>query len=339
MADPTPETTAPAQPAPPVAEVAAPDLSDAPYKDLGALSPTEYEDFRATGNLPKVEPAKPDAEDPILKQFVKTPPPPGVSKRQHERNELIRAATEAQQRAADLEAKLRTPAPQPVRQPAPVAKPADAQPEWDGTDPNDPAPRIEDFATAEDPYRAHLKAEFRWEQRKEQRVAQFQETQARIRTEAESRAKGYAERVQSYVTEHADWPQKTAAIRAAIDPESPMAADLQDSPYAAQILEHFADHPDDFDRIARSPVRTALREFAKLEQRFEGQATTPPPAATTAPAPKPAKVVTSAPPPPTTLGTRPAEPADEADAALRRDDMAAFIEIENRKELARMAGR
>lgn len=87
-------------------------------------------------------------------------------------------------------------------------------------------------------------------------------------------------------------------------------------PYA--LMRHFSDHPQELHRMAGLHPRQLLKEMGALERSLT-KSDTP-----ATPATPPAKTVTDAPPPPTYLGTRPAPPVNPVEAAVAADDVAAY---------------
>jgi hypothetical protein len=112
-------------------------------------------------------------------------------------------------------------------------------------------------------------------------------------------------------------------------PLNAIAEEILDSPVMPDLLVHFSEHPEDLDRLAqlRDP-RALVREFGKLEARFD---TTPATATSAAPRPK---TITDAPAPPTTLGSRPSEAIDPVTAAVVSGDQSAFKAAKHQQRLA-----
>ena len=102
-----------------------------------------------------------------------------------------------------------------------------------------------------------------------------------------------------------------------------IAQEIVTSPSAPALLRHLSAHPEDLDRLERLPHAAAIaREIGRLEAKLE------------TPAVPVLKTTSSAPPPPSTLGTKPSVPADDAEAAIASGDVARYIAIMNRRELA-----
>ncbi len=316
--DPNPDVAAvPAQPETP---------PDAPSIDT--LSEADRKQWELTGELPAPA-ADPDAEP----EDAPGPPPAPVrpvSKRQQEINDHLRAKAEAIQRAdaaekrlAELEANAQRSDPTP---PAQLPAPED-----------DKEPVLDDFLDTPDPYLAYSRAIAKYDALQ---VVTAQESARDARTKAQREQDdaqqlflAYQAREAALKLQHPDFDTKTAAVRNAIDLRTPLGSALVESPVAPQLILHLAEHPEDFERIGRLGVTNlpaALRELGRLEAKFE------PDAAPSGPAPK---TVTSAPSPPSTLGRRPADVADDADAAVAREDFRAYADAENRKEIVRMGRR
>lgn len=110
----------------------------------------------------------------------------------------------------------------------------------------------------------------------------------------------------------------------AIGPLQSLADEILDSESSAALLDHFQQHPDDFNKFKtlRSP-REVTRELAKIEARLV------PAAAAAAPLPpvsKP-KFISDAPPPAPIIST-PHTSADPKASALARGDFATFDKLE-----------
>ena len=99
------------------------------------------------------------------------------------------------------------------------------------------------------------------------------------------------------------------------------------SPQSLELMEHFSAHPEILDKLAGFPSAEAIvREVGRIESKLESSKTATP----AAPAALP---VSLAPPPHATLGSKPAQPADELAEAIRNGDFVRFRELQNRKEM------
>lgn len=347
-------------PAPSPSPAPAAPASSAPVapRAVESYSPAEHKVWRETGQRPEDAAASPPPQAPASPapaddlpstdgghRFVTTPPPPGVSRRQHERNELIRAATERDQRIRDLEVQLAQ-----RDQPAPTRP---AAPPYDGTDPADPMPKLADFtidrfAEAEDPYAeraaAYAAAKARWEGRKDQRVAQSTQGAIAAAKVAQDRAKSFSDRCLAHATHDPAFDAKFRSLAPQIRPDSVLGVSLAESEVGPPLMAHLADHPDEFQALITSPdLPTFYRSFGRLEARFASAS----PAATVAasagvpdaPEPVAPKLVSDAPAPGTTLGSRPAETDDPEIAALKRGDFTGYRRAKQQARAARLAGR
>lgn len=340
----TPEiAAAPAQPVEqPIAPAAPIETPAAPSVEQDFRAFEAEENAKALGKPAPVAPPAPIAEPAAavpaaddtapkgLEQFVKTPPPPGVSKRQHAINEAIRHATALEQEVARLKSGT-PPANQPPAQPATPPQPPK---DYDGIDPSDPEPQIDQFADAIDPYAAHLRAQIRWEDRKDARVAQHKAQQTARQTESQARMRDWAGRRDAFAATSPEFVAKAGALLTQLQPDTPIGDTIMDSPIGPQLALHLAEHPEEFQRIYGLHWKAQLRELGKLEASLSTAPAAPAPPA----APQP-KLVTSAPTPPPTLGTRSAEPADPVAAAVARKDFSAFEQNEIAVDLARKGRR
>lgn len=108
-------------------------------------------------------------------------------------------------------------------------------------------------------------------------------------------------------------------------PANVIASEVMKSSVAPKLMEHFTAHPEDYARLQQLPAHLAglppavaarehvtwiIRELGKIEASL-GRSATPSPQT---------KPVTGAPDPGTTLGSRPAAPADAAKSAVDKGD-------------------
>lgn len=333
---------------------APPDVEPAdPSETLAALSPADRATWRQTGELPKPatvqaegaaeldeddaapaseatpEPIVPAGGDARAATPPETPSKP-IGKRQQQLNDAIRRATAAEIERDEARAALaRVGQPQRTEQPA-AAKPQPI------VDPNDPEPVFEDFLEQPDPYLAHVRATAAWDRRQYDREQGQLQAHQRAEQAARDQYQAYVTREQAIRATRPDFDAITAPVRQAIDLRYPLGQALIASPVAPSLILHFAEHPDDFQRIGAlgtTNLPAALRELGKLEARYD---TASPASAQLA---IPPKTVSSAPTPPTTLGTRPADPADAEAGAIARGDFRAFRDAANARDAARVRTR
>jgi len=319
---------------------------------LASLSDTERSHYQMTGELPDEKPAAPapDPDDePEPEPEAPTPPAATaapvatpekpISKRQQQINDLIRTRTEAEQKAAALEARLAAlesgnghksaadPTAQPVEYPPIV-------------DPNDPEPSEDEVGTKYDTYGAFMKAVARWElrqtKREESAAAERTEKAAReqnFKTYQQQRIGKWFERREAFA---ATEPQFRATVGTVLDsawvqPGTTLYEGLLDSPVGPHIAWHLATHPEAFDRIVRlTPVQQVLA-LGRLEALYDSDSTST--TSTSASAGPAAKHVTTAPVPPVTLSARSSDPADPLDAALKDRDFRRYEAEANARDL------
>lgn len=317
------------------------DSSDA----LAALTPAQRDQWRMTGEIPTSEPApsaesasaapsdvsdpaettagapvessvESDAADEAVPQTPSEPKKLGNPRKDREARmfqaiERERAATAraeaAERRAAELEAKLKTP------ESAPPAPASDTAPGPAGK------PKLADFLDQPDPYEAHAEAMAEW--KADQKLQQFrQELESRAQADAirQRRGKLFEQTVAKY-PDFAERLQDPDVYNLPI-PEFVWNA-IEKSSASTEILHHFSERPDEARRIAALDPVAALLELGK----FSAGAS----AAVPSPAPHP-----SAPPPPLTLGSRPSQPEDSVTSAVAAGDFLRYKHAANRRELA-----
>lgn len=183
------------------------------------------------------------------------------------------------------------------------------------------------------------------DKRFEERSAQAQAAQAEHgRAQVfQQTVQGARDRVTTYAEAHPDFSEQVDPRLLEIKPLSLLGPTDRIGPHhvlteqilrseaTAELLLHFStpDGQKDWQRLCQLPPEDLLRAFGRIEAKYEAA---PPPAAD-APAPK---TLSSAPPPPRQMGSRPQEPIDPSQAALKRRDFTAFAAAENAADLARL---
>jgi hypothetical protein len=157
--------------------------------------------------------------------------------------------------------------------------------------PEKPAAPAEDKPPQRDQYESYeafldAKADYTGRRAaREERVKGERELSERKAAEAQ------AERVktlQAKVNEkYPDLAERAEAI-AHIQMPPGMGAAIAESDFNADILNHFADNPKDFERIVALSPSAAIREIGRLEARLEGAATKPAPVVEVKPSSAPA---------------------------------------------------
>lgn len=235
--------------------------------------------------------------------------------------EAERRADEALARARDLEAKIHG-RQEPERP---------TQPDYDGTDASDPEPQFESFANEADPYRAFIAAQARWNTRAENRkIDRMRADQQRVETVQRverERAQTFQKRIREQIKQEpaeflASLPQAVLDLRPshALGPDDALtganaiADEFLDSDVGPKLMQHFADHPADLQRIATLHPIAAIRELAILGHTLRPDAAKDTASASAAP------VISKAKPPLKTVGSSPVvrddEPPDSDDVDL-----------------------
>ena len=297
----------------PIAAAPAAPIAEAEPLTLGELTPEQRDAWRTSGEVPERPAPEPVAVTPIPEPEpakVEPAPPVPVSKRQQQINDLIRERVAAEQRAQELEQRLKA-----LEKPSEPAAPA--------VDPNDPEPAPDKFDT----YEAYVKAQARWEARQERKTWEAERQAVEGRQAIAQKISAFGAKCAEFAETHPDFGAKAQPFLDRVTLGTPIGDVLADSPVGPQLALHLAEHPEEADRIARLHPYTQLRELGKLEQTF---------ASTSASAgPAPARVITTAPAPVPTLDQRPAAALDDADDAVATGDFRRFREAANQKELAR----
>lgn len=206
------------------------------------------------------EEVKADAEQPELEKTEDAPKdgekkePSKLNKRFSElttraKTAEANAATEraareaAEKRAADAEAKLNPPKAEVVAE--------DGKP--------DPTKYEDAFKYAED------LAQWTTDEALKTRDRDANERDAKAKHELV--VKTWRERQDAHAKANPQYSEKIAAAEVQVSNEIRDA--ILESEVGPAILEHFADHPEDAERIGKLSVGGALREFGKLEARLE----------------------------------------------------------------------
>lgn len=194
---------------------------------------------------------------------------------------------------------------------APIERsPAPKPSEYDGTDPQDPEPKIEQFAEQVDPYTAYLRAVTQHDARKEWRKQNHQQQQT---TERQYAQQVYSERDARIRQSFTDAAAKDPNFKLRIDPDIATSLTwgglpedpgtllgnlIADETNPVDYLVYFSEHKQDFQRIsALHPLLQGVA-FGEIKGRLAAAASP------SAPAPKP-KPASQAKPPVKALGATP----------------------------------
>jgi hypothetical protein len=328
-----------------------------PVPDIASLSPADRQTWRLTGEAPKTTPAD-SSPAPSGDQSVSTdttaaaasepakpaetkPPKNAETRIQELLAERAQARAEANRYREALESLRRTPDAKPAE--SSPAKPSKA--EWQRYREHPDAPKVENFDTYEDylDARATFIADQRYAEREQvqQRTVQRQQLESEIQTiqqTAKQRLDEYA-KTDSELSKKVDpglldIPTVWSCLQNGITPgpENAIIEEITKSEAIAPLAIYFStpEGQKEFGELVvlgRKDAAAMLRRFGRIEAKFEKRAEA-------SAEPPPLKTVSTAPAPPTVLGKKPAEPADEAKAAMARGDFAAYKRILNERERA-----
>jgi hypothetical protein len=336
---------APAQPTPPPT----PTATAAPTAVSHAVETRDFRKFREANRAvaqgkPLTAPAPENAaaaepHEPAAPAAAAQPERP-VSKRQQQINDYERRIAEQDRRIQELADQLRQPA--AAARSAEPSPPAAPEPAPAATAPSvkdherfmamPDAPKVENFDSFEQWTVAMqiFVADKRFEER--DAATKQEQTKERQVTAQRERQGAFNERIADARTTDPQFFDRLTPEILALKPfhalekgERPtalnaIAEELLDSPVAPQLMLHLSEHPEELQRLGaiRDP-RTLVREFARLEARFDNEAAPTKPAAPTP------KTVSAAPAPPVSVGSRStASPADPVKAAIKSRDFRAF---------------
>lgn len=310
--------------------------------------------------LPDVGEATP--KPPVAKLGPQSPIPSNVKRRvsQDEINEQIRKGVEAElaRRTGQPAAPPRAAAPLPPLPPS--APPPATAADWKRYASMADAPKLADFDNLEEHTAAMalFVADKRFEER-ERDTSERQRAQRDLQA-LHQEAQQYADRMRKAFEQDPDLeilvqsseeaartakaagvPLKDVRAALAAKPISAMSPQERQSASFANIVaeaifrseqpgtlaRHLADHPEEADRIVSLPSSQWLLALSRLDGRLE----TPAQLTRLSAPPR----VSSAPAPPTTLGRKPATPADPKRAALEANDFGAYRQALHKDRQAR----
>lgn len=298
---------------------------------LDRLTTEERQTWRKTGNLPDAKPAdsSPATPDKAASTDATLPPAsePGTPKPKKNAEsriqELLADRHARDTRIAELERQLATPRPtqeptQPaVSSPAPVGERFPDFDSWSAKQP-EALSSYEDYIDA--------RAAFVFEQKQQAHERHLAEAAAH--KEAVQKLADYRKNAEKFVAERPDYWQVIAPVTNANVPKPVLDAidgALARAEYPPQLLYHLGTHLDEFETLIALPPAQAAYELGQLSARLS------------APAPPVVKTLSSAPPPPPTLGSKPASPVDDVEAAVKRgqDGYATYKLVMNKRAVAK----
>jgi hypothetical protein len=322
------------------------------YKPMADLSPEERDHWRLTGNYPTpptdssvadadstpaapvAQAASTDASIPAASEPAASSTPPKTAARIQQL--LADRATE-KARADALEARLAA-----LERPAPAAVAASAP----------AADTIPDFATWSAAHpdgtwdqwsQAHITQTARQETARllaESRTQQTQAEAAQVRQALrQARVESFVKRRDAALAADPALVTKIAPLASLVPTEllngqprtsaSDLAQEILIADEPIALMAHFADHPEDYQRILALPDPLAVTRAVAL---VAGRLTVPVSKG------NPNRVST-APAPPTTLGSKTAAPTDEVQAAVVAKDFRKYRQLMNAREVAAAQGR
>ncbi len=292
---------------------------------LDRLTDVERQTWRKTGSLPDASavssPATPDqatSTDVSITPASEPGSPAKPPKKNAESRiqELLadRARLTAELAAAKAPAQPQTPA---ASSPAPVPVEQDF-PDYDAWMTTQPENR--------QTYERYIDARATHVYRQEQAADRQRQADEAAQREHAGIVTTFQQRADAFVADHADYGATIAPVVTA-NLLLPMRDALEDviarSENGPRLLYHLGSHLEEFQRLTALPPAQAAYELGKLESIF-GQ-----------PAPPVAKHLSSAPPPPPTLGSKPASPVDDLEAAIKRGDFATYKLAANKRAIGR----
>ena len=338
------------QPAAPIAAESAPDTSSAPVTPsdrLARMSPVETAAWRKDGTVPGTEApvassqgdGDPGDDGDAGEDHSQAAEPSGAPVRvdpaasaagkalnrqkqtaQQRINDLARDKYRLEGELKSLRDSLASRSAATVEVP-PVAPPASAA----STDPDEP--KEEDFET----YGAFVRATAKYETRLAQQADQADRAQQQAAQREQQTVSTFLARTEAFKAAHPDYLEVVSNPDVLAVAHPYMHRAIAESELGPAVAYYLGAHLEEARQLASAPTAAAFdRAFGKLEARLE--AVTPPAAATAADVTP--NHITRAPAPPVTLGSRPAEPADDVERAGARRDVGAYIRTMNAREAA-----
>lgn len=181
----------------------------------------------------------------------------GLDKKEGKLNKRFSELTE-QRKAAEAKAETER-----LRAEAAERKAADLEARLNPPKKDDEGPKRDQFASdaeyeqARVDYRVDLKLK-----EKDAKEAEVKQNERREKT-----IKDFKSRQEAFVKEKPDYAEKLEAAEVVVSNE--VRDMIVDSDFGPQILYHFADHPEEAERIRDMTAAGAARAFGKLEARFE----------------------------------------------------------------------
>jgi hypothetical protein len=254
------------------------------------------------------EPEKAEPE-PVKKAKPREDPEARISQSVARQREAERRAEAAERKAAELEARLRTP--EPAKTERPSAPPADRFPRFEQWMGENPDKTHDDYLDARDEHnRSKYIAEAQEHQRRYAAQRQRQELSANFSKALDAAVKAEPEFLSSIADDVLNLPTMDS-LRQGERPNGWhfVGEELLRSDEPRRLMRHWTEHPDEFQALASLPPREITRKITRLEAQLDAA-----PETRSAP---PAPVISHAKPPvrrvpgsPITSSTEP-DPDDE----------------------------
>lgn len=191
-----------------------------------------------------------------------------VREREDARREAVRVREESQAELARVRAEFQAQidALQPKENPAPPPVP-------------EGEPKLEDFADQPDPYAAHVRALAKYDLKQEMQARE--QAAERARSEHETQQRQFAqeqqerERLASFGQKIAKAIEANPDLQAVFDAvgdlpiSRPMADAMMESDAPERIAVYFQHHPEEAERIAALPAKSAFSAIVRLDARLD----------------------------------------------------------------------
>lgn len=220
------------------------------------------------------EPVEKAEAEPVKKAKPREDPEARISQSVARQREAERRAEAAERKAAELEARLRTP--EPAKTERPSAPPADRFPRFEAWMAEHPDQTHDDYLDARDEHnRTKYIAEAQEHQRRYQAQRQRHELSTTFAKGLDAAVKANPEFLSSIAEDVLNLPTMDSLQRG----ERPTAwhfigEELLRSDAPTRLMQHWSDHPDDFQALASLPQRDITRRIAKLESQLDAASET-----------------------------------------------------------------
>ncbi len=302
-------------------------------KPLENLSPTQYSEWRKTGQIPDEEPtpkkeaaAKESPAAPAKKAAEKTPAGESIHRLGYqELRNRVRELESENERLKIPREEVRTREPEPEKKEA-AAETVRPKPQATDKD-KDGKPKYqtyEDFVEDLSDWKA------------EQRLAAYEKSQAEkaakdaVQREQQKVTQTWTEQVESARSKHADFDKVALDPEMTIPQGSAVEQWVLNSEIGTELLYYLGQHRDELAAVHKMHPVAAARFLTALEAELSGDEPEPekkPPATETK--------TTKAPPPTREVGGRGTAAVDEINKAVADDDVRAYINSKNRQDIAR----